>query len=55
MGKYSLEFKLQIVEEAKEVNNNAQVARKHGISEASVRCWRKNEAKLSNTFFFYKF
>ena len=34
------------MEEAKEVDNNAQVARKHGISEASVRCWRKNEEKL---------
>merc|ERR1712045_272902 len=43
---YTIEFKLSIVEEAKEVDNNAQVARKHGISEASVRCWRKNEAKL---------
>ena len=45
---YSIEFKLQIVEEAKVENNNTQVARNHGISEASVRYWRKNEDKLSN-------
>ena len=28
-------------------SNNTQVARNHGISEASVRYWRKNEDKLS--------
>ena len=44
---YSIEFKLQIVEEAKELDNNTLVARKHGISEGAVRSWRKNEDKLS--------
>ena len=39
------------MEEAKEVNNNAQVARNRGISETSVRTWRKNEDKLSKKFF----
>ena len=48
---YSIEFKLQIVEEAKVESNNTQVARNHGISEASVRYWRKNEDKLSKIFF----
>ena len=53
MGRPSLdstEFKLQVVEEAKALNNNAQVARNHGISPASVRNWRKNEDKLSKIF-----
>ena len=43
----STEFKLKIVEEAKELDNNTLVARKHGISEGAVRSWRKNEDKLS--------
>ena len=47
----STEFKLKIVEEAKELDNNTLVARKHGISEGAVRSWRKNEDKLSKNFF----
>ena len=54
MGRPSLdstEFRLQVVEEAKASNNNAQVARNHRISPATVRNWRKNEDKLSKIFF----
>ena len=53
MGRPSLdstEFRLQVVEEAKASNNNAQVARNHRISPATVRNWRKNEDKLSKIF-----
>ena len=42
-----LEIKQEIVEEAKVVNNNAQVARNYGISETTVQNWRMNEDKLS--------
>ena len=53
MGRPSLdstEFRLQVVEEAKASNNNAQVARNHRISPATVRNWRKNEDRLSKIF-----
>ena len=58
MGRPSLdstEFWLQVVEEAKASNNNAQVARKYGISPTTVRNWRKNEDKLSKIFFYVYF
>ena len=45
---FPLDYKLRIVEEAKLCNNNRQIARKHGLDEASVRNWLKNEMKLRN-------
>ncbi len=47
---YTREFKLQIIEEAKKLGNNTQAARNHGISEYSVRLWRKNEEKIRKRF-----
>ena len=41
-----LEIKQKIVEEAKVVNNNAQVARNYGISETTLQHWRMNEDKI---------
>ena len=49
-GNYTREFKLQIIDEAKKLSNNTQVARNHGISEYSVRLWRKNEEKIRKKF-----
>ena len=43
---YPLDYKLRIVEEAKLCNNNRRTALKHGLSEALVRLWRKNELKI---------
>ena len=45
---FSLDFKLQVVEEAKK-SNNRHTAREHEIDESLVRSWRKNEAKNSAT------
>ena len=47
---YTRAFKLQIIDEAKRMSNNTQVARNHGISEYSVRLWRKNEEKIRKKF-----
>ena len=46
-----LEIKQEIVEEAKVVNNNAQVARKHGLSEDTIQYWCKKEDDKSEYFF----
>ncbi|MFX3661703.1 MAG: transposase, partial [Ectobacillus sp.] len=40
-SKYSKEFKLQVVQEAKEVGNKAAVARRYEIHENLVRKWVK--------------
>lgn len=40
-SKYSSEFKLQVVQEAKEVGNKAAVARRYEIHENLVRKWVK--------------
>ena len=45
---FSLDFKLQVVEEAKK-SNNRHTAREHEIDESLVRSWRKNEAKMRET------
>ncbi|MFN3284153.1 MAG: transposase [Pseudothermotoga sp.] len=36
---YSLEFKQQVVQEAKEVGNASQVARRHGLTPKQVYDW----------------
>ena len=46
-----LEIKQKIVEEAKVVNNIAQVARKHGLSEDTIQYWCKKEDEISEYFF----
>ena len=46
-----LEIKQKIVEEAKVVNNIAQVARKHGLSEDTIQYWCKKEDDISEYFF----
>lgn len=38
---YSLEFKQQVIQEAKEVGNASQVARRHGLSPKQVYDWMK--------------
>ena len=43
---FSLEFKLQVVEEAKKADNNHVVAKKHKIDESMIRNWRKKESKM---------
>ena len=43
---FSLEFKLQVVEEAKKTDNNHAVAKKHKIEESMLRNWRKKESKM---------
>lgn len=50
-SKYSFKFQLKIIEEAKLLNNNTEVGRKHGMSEACVRRWRKNEAEIRGKIF----
>ena len=47
-----LEIKQEIVEEAKVVNNNAEVARKHGLSRDTIQYWCKNEDNISKYFLF---
>jgi len=44
--KYTLEFKLMLVEEAKN-GNNRSVAQKYDLPEKCVRYWRKNEQKIT--------
>ena len=44
---YNIEFKLQIVSEAKQ-SYNRTVAAKYNISEKIIRDWRTNEDKLKN-------
>ena len=44
---YTIEFKLQIVSEAKQ-SYNRTVAAKYNISEKIIRDWRTNEDKLKN-------
>lgn len=44
---YPLEFKLQIVELAKQPNNsNRGIGRMFGIADTAIRKWRKNEDKI---------
>ena len=43
---YPLDYKLRILEEAKQCDNNRLTAKKHGLNEAHVRNWRKNEAEI---------
>ena len=45
-SKFSFEFQLKIIEEAKVLKNNTEVGRKYGMSECCVRRWRKNEAEI---------
>ena len=45
---FPLEFKLQIVSQAKELNNR-KVAKMHGLDESCVRSWRKNEEIIRQT------
>jgi len=42
---YSMDYKLQIIEKAKETNNRS-VARSEDLNESLVRQWRKNEQKI---------
>ena len=44
---YNLGFKLKVVAEPEAVENNSEIARDYGISEA-VRHWRKDQASLFN-------
>ena len=44
---YNLGFKLKVVAEPEAVENNSEIARDYGISEA-VRHWRKDQANLFN-------
>ena len=37
------------------VNNNAQVARKHGLSQDTIQYWCKNEDNISKYFFQIKY
>ena len=37
------------------VNNNAQVARKHGLSQDTIQYWCKNEDNISKYFFQMKY
>lgn len=39
--RYSLEFKQQVIQEAVEVGNASQVARRHGLSPKQVYDWMK--------------
>ena len=43
---YPLDYKLRIVEEANLCDNNREIGRKHGLDEASVRNWRRDEMKI---------
>ena len=45
---FPLEFKLQIVSQAKELSNR-KVAKMHGLDESCIRSWRKNEEILRQT------
>ena len=45
---FPLEFKLQIVSQAKELSNR-KVAKMHGLDESCVRSWRKNEEIIRQT------
>ena len=42
---YPMEYKLQIIQKAKE-SNNRSVARSEDLNESLVRQWRKNEDKI---------
>jgi transposase-like protein len=39
--RYTIEFKQQVVKEAQEVGNAAQVARRHGITPKQIYDWKK--------------
>ena len=41
-------FKLKVVAEAEAVKNNSEIARDYGLSESTVRRWRRDQAKLFN-------
>ena len=43
---FPLDFKLRVLEEAKQCNNNRRTALKHGLDESVVRLWRKDEAEI---------
>ena len=43
---YPLDFKLQLVEEAKASGSSNVTAKKHGISGTLIRKWWKDESKL---------
>ena len=43
---YPLDYKLQIIEEAKSSGSNRGTARKHGLSESQIRNWKKNETQI---------
>ena len=45
---YPLDYKLQIIEEAKLSGSNRGTARKHGLSESQIRNWKKNESEIRN-------
>ena len=42
LRKYSLDFKLKLIKEAKLCNNVRLVAREHQIDESLLRDWKKN-------------
>ena len=44
--KYSLQFKIKVIKEAKSNNNNRLTARTYDLDESLLRDWRKNEAKI---------
>ena len=48
---YNLTFKLRIVTVAEAVENNSEIAWEYGISESTVRRWRKDRANLFKKIF----
>ena len=49
LRKFSLDFKLKLIQEAKLTNNVRKVANEHKIDEKCLRDWKKNEAKIEKT------
>ena len=47
---YPLDFKLKLVQEAKEVGSSNVTAEKYGISGTLIRKWWKNESQLREAF-----
>ena len=43
---FTLEFRLQVIEEAKKHNSNVIAGNKYGVGESLIRRWRQHETKL---------
>ena len=45
---YNMAFKLKVVAEAEEVENNSEIVPQYGLSESMISRWCRDQAKLFN-------